>query len=64
MFTVAETQTYTPVVALVGNPNSGKSSVFNRLTGSNQKVGNYPGVTVEKVTGTLDLEGVSAECRQ
>jgi ferrous iron transport protein B len=39
-------------VALVGNPNTGKTSVFNRLTGLNQKVGNYPGITVEKKQGT------------
>src|ERR1035437_5938614 len=38
-------------VALVGNPNSGKSSLFNSLTGLNQKVGNFPGVTVDKKTG-------------
>ncbi|WP_026451235.1 ferrous iron transport protein B [Aequorivita capsosiphonis] len=38
-------------VALVGNPNTGKTSVFNRLTGLNQKVGNYPGITVEKKQG-------------
>ena len=42
-------------IALVGNPNSGKSSVFNQLTGLNQKVGNYPGVTVDKKTGTAQL---------
>ncbi|MBI5382726.1 MAG: ferrous iron transport protein B [Opitutae bacterium] len=41
-----------PVYALVGNPNCGKSTLFNALTGSNQKVGNYPGVTVEKHEGT------------
>ena len=35
-------------VALIGNPNTGKTSVFNVLTGLNQKVGNYPGITVEK----------------
>ena len=35
-------------VALIGNPNTGKTSVFNALTGLNQKVGNYPGITVEK----------------
>ncbi|MBT8385584.1 MAG: 50S ribosome-binding GTPase, partial [Bacteroidia bacterium] len=42
-------------VALVGNPNTGKSSLFNSLTGLNQKVSNYPGVTVEKKTGTAKL---------
>ncbi len=40
-------------LALVGNPNSGKSSLFNALTGSRQKVGNYPGVTVERRAGLL-----------
>jgi ferrous iron transport protein B len=39
-------------IALVGNPNSGKTSLFNTLTGLNQKVGNFPGVTVDKKTGT------------
>ncbi len=43
-------------VALIGNPNTGKSSVFNILTGLNQKVGNYPGITVEKRQGTCQLE--------
>lgn len=43
-------------IALVGNPNSGKSSVFNALTGLNQKIGNYPGVTVDKKTGRLRLD--------
>ena len=38
-------------IALVGNPNSGKTTVFNALTGSNQHVGNWPGVTVEKKEG-------------
>jgi len=42
-------------VALVGNPNTGKSSLFNQLTGLNQKVSNYPGVTVEKKTGVVKL---------
>ena len=41
----------TRTVALIGNPNSGKSSTFNRLTGLRQKVGNFPGVTVERKTG-------------
>ena len=44
-----------PVVALVGNPNAGKTSLFNALTGSRQKVGNYPGVTVERKFGRLAL---------
>lgn len=43
-------------IALVGNPNSGKSSLFNVLTGLNQKVGNFPGVTVDKKTGVCTLE--------
>ena len=38
-------------VALIGNPNVGKTSVFNQLTGLNQQVGNYPGITVEKKQG-------------
>ena len=42
-------------IALVGNPNSGKSSLFNVLTGLKQKVGNFPGVTVDKKTGSLHL---------
>lgn len=43
-------------VALIGNPNSGKSSLFNALSGLNQSVGNFPGVTVEKKTATLTGE--------
>ena len=39
-------------LALAGNPNSGKTTMFNALTGSNQRVGNWPGVTVEKERGT------------
>jgi ferrous iron transport protein B len=42
-------------VALIGNPNSGKSSLFNYLTGLNQKIGNFPGVTVEKKSGSCSL---------
>jgi len=42
-------------IALVGNPNSGKSSLFNALTGLQQKVGNFPGVTVDKKTGDLTI---------
>ena len=49
-------------IALVGNPNAGKSTLFNRLTGLKQKIGNFPGVTVEKKTGTCDIgEGLKAE---
>lgn len=43
-------------VALIGNPNTGKTSLFNRLTGLNQKVGNYPGITVEKKEGICKLD--------
>lgn len=50
-------QSTTLHIALVGNPNSGKSSLFNALTGLNQKVGNFPGVTVDKKTGAFMLEG-------
>ena len=42
-------------VALIGNPNTGKTSLFNQLTGLNQKVGNYPGVTVDKKQGTCKI---------
>ncbi len=45
----------TAIVALVGNPNAGKTSLFNALTGARQKVGNYPGVTVERKVGSLKL---------
>jgi len=44
-------------IALVGNPNSGKTTLFNALTGSNQHVGNWPGVTVEKKEGKLKYNG-------
>ena len=47
--------TRTLLAALVGNPNAGKTSLFNALTGSRQKVGNYPGVTVERKAGRLIL---------
>ncbi|MCL1886695.1 MAG: ferrous iron transporter B [Betaproteobacteria bacterium] len=46
-------------VALIGNPNSGKSALFNRLTGANQKVANYAGVTVERKEGFLNTAGTS-----
>ncbi len=44
-------------VALTGNPNAGKTTIFNQLTGARQKVGNWPGVTVEKKEGTLKFQG-------
>jgi ferrous iron transport protein B len=44
----------------VGNPNSGKSSIFNALTGLHQQVGNFPGVTVDKKTGTVQLPGATS----
>ncbi|MDB5687418.1 MAG: ferrous iron transporter, partial [Rhizorhabdus sp.] len=44
-----------PLIALVGNPNAGKSALFNALTGARQKVGNYPGVTVERKSGRMAL---------
>lgn len=45
-------------VALIGNPNCGKTSLFNALTGSSQKVGNWPGVTVDRKSGVLKLDKV------
>ena len=44
------------VIALAGNPNSGKTSLFNFITGSRQHVGNYPGVTVERKEGTVRVD--------
>jgi ferrous iron transport protein B len=44
-----------PLVALVGNPNAGKSALFNALTGARQKIANYPGVTVERKSGRIAL---------
>lgn len=48
-----------PVVVTLGNPNTGKSTLFNCLTGLKQKVGNYPGVTVEQVSGSTEVGGRS-----
>src|SRR3954452_12343934 len=60
----SSSQSRTLTVALAGNPNSGKTTLFNALTGLRQKVANYPGVTVEKVTGKCSLPGDAlAECQ-
>ena len=48
-------------IALTGNPNSGKTTLYNELTGSNQSVGNWPGVTVEKKTGKLKSNNIEAD---
>ena len=45
----------TRTVALIGNPNTGKTTLFNALTGMSQRIGNYPGVTVERISGAVDL---------
>ena len=47
----------TPVIALLGQPNSGKSTVFNMITGSHQHVGNWPGKTVEQKEGEFHYNG-------
>jgi ferrous iron transport protein B len=52
-FAMLDTQVHSVRVALVGNPNCGKTALFNALTGSRQKVANYPGVTVERKEGTF-----------
>ena len=48
-------------IALAGNPNCGKTCIFNALTGARQHVGNYPGVTVESKSGSFVLNGVKIE---
>jgi len=48
-------------IAIIGNPNVGKSTIFNHLTGLRQKIGNYPGVTVDKKIGTMNFKGQTYE---
>jgi ferrous iron transport protein B len=55
--TAVDERYQTPLVALIGPPNSGKTTLFNQLTGLRQKVANYPGVTVEKHVGRVRLDG-------
>ena len=57
----ARHETKTMRVALAGNPNAGKSSLFNQLTGSRQHVGNWPGKTVEKKEGSFVQDGVEVQ---
>jgi ferrous iron transport protein B len=54
-------QKNTIMIALAGNPNTGKTTLFNSLTGARQHVGNYPGVTVEKKDGHLSHKGVKID---
>lgn len=61
MATDSPTQKKTLRIALVGNPNCGKTTLFNALTGLRQKVANYPGVTVEKKTGLWEAESSNFE---
>ncbi len=55
----AQSSATSPWVVLVGNPNVGKTTLFNRLTGQNARIGNYPGVTVERRTGSVHRSGQS-----
>jgi len=58
---IAVRRTTESSIAVVGNPNSGKSTLFNRLTGLKQRIGNYPGVTVERHVGVLSYDGKRTE---
>ncbi len=57
----ARARRHAPVIALAGAPNCGKTTVFNLLTGARQHVGNWPGVTVERRSGTLQLPALQAQ---
>ena len=46
-----------PIIALIGNPNCGKTTLFNALTGANQRTGNWPGVTVDRKEGQFRHQG-------
>src|ERR1700761_1528285 len=50
-------ESHHPAIALIGNPNTGKSTLFSALAGVRQRVGNYPGVTVEKKIGQMTCQG-------
>ncbi len=54
----------TPLVAVVGNPNTGKTTLFNRLTGQRARVGNYPGITVDRRSGRARLRGADGATRE
>jgi len=57
---VARGASGTPLILLIGNPNTGKTTLFNRLTGQNARIGNYPGITVERRSGDLTLRADGA----
>jgi len=61
MITGANGAGETITAALIGNPNVGKTEIFNRLTGLSQRVGNFPGVTVEKKVGRFTYQGLQVE---